>query len=44
MLMKDSTAVSNEWCMSVNFLGGAILINPWFSKVKCHFAQIRKNI
>ena len=34
MLMKDSTAVSNHWCMSVNFLGGAILLDPWFTQYK----------
>ena len=38
MLMKDSTAVSNQWCMPVNLLGGAILFDPWFTqcKVKGH--------
>ena len=38
MLMKDSTAVSSQWCMPVNFLGGAILFDSWFSqcKVKGH--------
>ena len=28
MLMKDSTAVSNQCCMPFNFLGGAILFDP----------------
>ena len=28
MLMKDSTAVSNQWCMPVNLSGGAILFLP----------------
>ena len=28
MLMKDSTAVSNQWCIPANFLGGAILFDP----------------
>ena len=28
MLMKDSTAVSNQWCMPVNLLGGATLFDP----------------
>ena len=26
--MEDSTAVSNQWCMPVNFLCGAILFAP----------------
>ena len=34
MLMKDSTAVSNQWCMPVNLLGGAILFDPWFTQFK----------
>ena len=34
MLMKDSTAVSNQWCMPVNFLGGAIIFDPWFTEYK----------
>ena len=36
--MKYSTAVINQWCMPVNFLGGAILFDPWFTlyKVKGH--------
>ena len=44
MLMKDSTAVSNQWCMPVNLLGGAILFDPWFTqyKVKGHVEQICK--
>ena len=29
MLMKDFTAVSIQWCMPVNFLGGAIMFDPW---------------
>ena len=38
MLMKDSIAESNQWCMPVNFLGDAILFDPWFTqyKVKGH--------
>ena len=32
--MKDSTAVSNQWCMPVNLLGGAILFDPWFTQYK----------
>ena len=38
MLMKDSTDVSNQCCMPVNVLGGAILFDPWFTKymVKGH--------
>ena len=38
MAMKDSTAVSNQWCMPVNLFGGAILFDPCFTqyKVKCH--------
>ena len=38
MLMKDSTAVSNQWCMPVNLLGGATLFDPCFTqyKVKGH--------
>ena len=38
MLMKDSTAISNQWCMPVNFFVGAILFDPWFTqyKVKGH--------
>ena len=44
MLMKDSTAVSNQWCMPVNFLGGATLFDPWFTQymVKGHLVQICK--
>ena len=44
MLMKDSTAVSNQWCMPVNLLGGAILFDPWFTqyKAKGHKVQICK--
>ena len=44
MLMKDSTAVSNQWCMPVNLLGGAIFFAPWFTqyKVKGHYVQICK--
>ena len=34
MLMKDSTAVSNQWCMPINFLGGAILFDLWFTQYK----------
>ena len=34
MLVKDSTAVSNQWCMPVNLLGGAILFDPWFTQYK----------
>ena len=34
MLMKDSTAVSNQWCMWVKFLGGAILFDPLFTQYK----------
>ena len=46
MLMKDSSAVSNQWCMSVNLLGGAILFDLWFTqyKVKGHLVQICKKI
>ena len=46
MLMKDSTAVSNQWYMLVNFLGGAILFDPWFIqyKNKGHIVQICKKI
>ena len=38
MLMKNSTAVRNQWFMSVNFLGGAIELDFWFTqyKVKGH--------
>ena len=38
MLMKDSIAESNQRCMPVNFLGDAILFDPWFTqyKVKGH--------
>ena len=44
MLMKDFTAVSNQWCMSVILLGGATLFDPWFTqyKVKGHKVQICK--
>ena len=44
MLMKDSTAVSNKWCMPINFLCGAVLFDPWFTqnKVKGHLVQIFK--
>ena len=44
MLMKDSTAVSNQWCMPVNLLGGAILFDPWFThfNVKGYQVQICK--
>ena len=28
MLMKESTAVSNQWCMPVDFLGVAICLTP----------------
>ena len=44
MLMKDSTAVNNQWCKLVNLLGGAILFDPWFTqyKVKDHKVQICK--
>ena len=28
MLIKDSTVVSNQWCILVNFLGGAICLTP----------------
>ena len=36
--MKDTAAVSNQWCMQVKFLGGAILFDPWFTQynVKGH--------
>ena len=34
MLMKDSTDVSNQWCMWVKFLGGAILFDPLFTQYK----------
>ena len=34
MLMKDSTAVSNQWSMLVNLLGDAILFDPWFTQYK----------
>ena len=47
MLMKDCTAVRNQWCMPVNFLGGAILFDPWFTQynVKGHSVQIcKKNL
>ena len=42
--MKDSTAVRNQWCMLVYFLGGAILFDRWFTqyKVKGHQVQICK--
>ena len=42
--MKDSTAVSNQWCMPVNFLGDAILFDPWSTqyKVKDHQVQFVK--
>ena len=36
MLMKDSIAVSNQWFMLVNFLGGAVLFDPWFVKYSFH--------
>ena len=38
MLMKDSTVVSNQWCVPVDFLSGAVLFDPWFTqyKVKGH--------
>ena len=41
---KRATAVSNQWCMPVNLLGGAILFDPWFTqyKVKGHLVQICK--
>ena len=44
MLMKDSTAVSNQWCMPVILLGGATLFDPWFTQymVKGHEVQICK--
>ena len=28
MLIKDSTAVSNQWCMLVNFLGVQFCLTP----------------
>ena len=34
MLIKDSAAVRNQWCMPVNLLGGAILFDPWFTQYK----------
>ena len=34
MLMKDSTAVIDQWCMPVNLLGGAILFDLWFTHYK----------
>ena len=34
MLMKDSSAVSNQWGMPVNFLGSAILFDAWFTQYK----------
>ena len=44
--MKDSTAVSSQWCMLVNFLGGAILFDFWFRQykvIKYKFVKISKN-
>ena len=42
--MKDSTAVSNQWCMPVGFLGYKISFDPWYpqNKVKDHYVQIVK--
>ena len=35
MLMEDSTAaISNQWCMPGNLLGGAILFDLWFTQNK----------
>ena len=44
MLMKDFTAVSSQWCMPVNLLGGTILFDTWFIqyKVKGYYVQICK--
>ena len=44
MLMTDSTAASNKWCMLANFLGGVVLFAPWFTlyKVKGHLIQFVK--
>ena len=38
MLMKDSSAVSNQWSMPVNLWVSAILLDLWFTlcKVKRH--------
>ena len=38
MLLKQSTAVSNQWSMPVNLWGGANLFDLWFThyKVKGH--------
>ena len=34
MLKEDSSAVSNQWGMPVNFLGSAILFDPWSTQYK----------
>ena len=39
--MKDTTAVSNQWCMLVYFLGGAILFDPWFTQYKVKGNQVQ---
>ena len=44
MLMKEYTALSNQWYMPINLLGDATLFDPWFTqyKVKGHKVQILK--
>ena len=34
MLMKDSTAVRNQWLMPVNLRGGNILFDLWSNVIK----------